>query len=157
MKKYKLFFLAPLALSACATEQASLTLYSNPGGAYITDQRGQHIGFAPAVVYFNSANLKKFRNEAGCYLVVGFKAEWVSGAKQQTGETLPMCGSEDGEFTFHMNRDMNAPGLEKDLEFALKMQTLQAQQQQSKAAKDAAAFQLMNLYRVPDAGKPTSK
>jgi len=129
--------LAAMALSACAT-QANLTIYSQPDGAYITEAgTGTAHGIAPVTVYYNAASLAQFRAPDGCYIVGGFEARWVSGVTAAL-ETIRLCGGTTGNYTISVARDPAQPNLEKDLQFALQVQTTRAQQQQAQASEDSA-------------------
>ena len=66
-----------LALGGCAT-RASLTVFSQPEGAYLTEKgTGKVYGVAPAQIVYDSKALANFTNANGCYLVKGFDARWV--------------------------------------------------------------------------------
>lgn len=122
----------------CAT-RATLTITSQPEGAYLTERgSGKSYGMAPATVRYDSKALEGFRRADGCYHVKGFDARWVSGVTAGT-EIISLCGPATGQYTFNLARDPSLPGLDRDLEFAIKLQGVRAQQQQASAAADAAA------------------
>jgi len=81
------------------------------------------------------------RDAQGCISLKGFRAQWVSGAVTELA-TIRNCGNTDGYFTIVLRRDMKQPGLEKDMQFALNIQTLKHQKAQAEAA-EAAAFAQM--------------
>jgi len=75
-----LLILSALAIGGCAT-QASLTVFSQPEGAYLTEKgTGKAYGVAPARVVYDSKAIANFKGADGCYRVKGFDARWVSGA-----------------------------------------------------------------------------
>lgn len=57
---------------------------------------------------------------------------------------LQHCGEADGDYTFVMSRNMNAPGLDKDMQFALEVQAIRAQKAQAEAAQSAAFAALLS-------------
>jgi hypothetical protein len=131
--------------NGCAT-QASLTVLSQPEGAFITERgTGKSYGTTPVVLYYDGIELLKYKDSGGCYLVKGLDARWVSGASASL-ESIRLCGSNLGDYNISFNRDPTQPDLERDLEFALKVQALRTQQQQAKAAQDAAAATLFSAW-----------
>ncbi len=150
MTQAKLLLLASsfFVLTGCAT-QALLTVRSQPEGAFITENgTGVSYGTAPVVIAYNKFGLRQHRDSNGCYLVKGFKAHWVSGVVSQL-PLVRLCGSATGNYNIQFNRDPSAPGLNKDLQFALQIQALRAQQQQAQAAQDAADAALFNAWAAP--------
>jgi len=145
MKNFKILVLISLIqVTGCMT-QASLTLYSQPEGAYITEKdTGTSFGMSPAVIVYDPANLSRYRNSEGCYVVNGVQAKWVSGAYTEM-ETVKLCGRNYGDYNITISRDPSLPGLDKDMKFALEVQSIRAQQQQAQAARDAAAIQLWSI------------
>ena len=143
-----------IALGGCAT-QASLTVQSQPEGAYMTEKgSGKAFGVAPVTVVYDSKALERSKRADGCYLVKGFEARWVSGATANL-ELITLCGNSSGTYNITFSRDASSPDLEKDLQFALHLQSIRAQQQQAQAAQDAAAAAVYNAF-VPPARKPTN-
>lgn len=129
---------AVLVMSGCAT-QASLTILSQPEGAYLTEKgSGKVFGVAPVVVAYDANALANHKRADGCYLVQGFEARWVSGATASV-DHMTLCGSSTGAYTITFSRAPNYPDLQRDLQFALQIQAIRAQQQQARAAQDAAA------------------
>jgi hypothetical protein len=125
--------LSVAVLAGCAT-QASLSVYSQPPGAYLTEVgTGRVLGIAPAASYYQGKVLQNHKDAQGCYLVKGVEATWVSGARAVT-DPVRFCGSSTGNYHITLNRDASYPNLEKDLQFALQLQTLRVQQQQADAA-----------------------
>lgn len=147
-----LFF---LALSGCAT-QATLNVYSQPTGAYITEiGTSLTLGISPTAVVYNPSALEANKRSDGCYYVKGLKARWVSGATS-TLEPLRICGSSTGTYNITLNRDSNYPDLEKDLNFAMQVQNMLAQQQQAKAVQNAALAQMWSAYSISQGTNATT-
>lgn len=142
-----LFSLAT-ALSGCAT-QASLTVFSKPEGAYLTEKgSGKVYGLAPATVVYDSKVLSNFKGADGCYRVKGFEARWVSGATASM-DLITLCGSSTGAYNITFSRAPTYPDLERDLQFALQLQSIGAQQRQARAAQDAAAAAVYRAFNPP--------
>lgn len=137
-----------LALAGCAS-QSSLTVISQPSGAYITEtETGKAQGTAPIVVYYDSKAMSQYKDASGCFLVKGFDARWVSGATASSPSSIRLCGSSSGAYTYQFSRDSSAPGLDKDLDFALRQDAVRAQQQQSQATQNAAAIQAWSAMQA---------
>ena len=84
-------------LGGCAT-QASLAVYSQPPGAYLTEVgTGRVLGIAPAASYYQEKLLHNHKDAQGCYLVKGVEATWVSGAQAVT-DPVRLCGSSTGNY-----------------------------------------------------------
>ena len=131
------FVIIAVLASGCASTQATVTVRSQPDGAYFTSVSGTGYadGIGPVTAYYNFSDSTPGKN--GCYRASGFKAQWVSGASA-TIKTLELCGSPVGSYEFTFSRPQSAPGLDKDMQFALQ---LQAQRNQEEQAKNAAALQ----------------
>ena len=143
---------ALLALSlffgGCAS-QASLTILSQPEGAYLTEKgTGKVYGMAPATVVYDSNALESFKGSDGCYRVKGFDARWVSGATAGL-DLITLCGASNGTYNITFSRDPTYPDLERDLQFSLQLQGIRAQQKQARAAQDAAAAAVYRNLVVP--------
>lgn len=137
-----------IALGGCAT-QASLTVLSQPEGAYLTEKgSGKALGIAPAIAHYDGQALLSFKGRDGCYLVRGFEARWISGATASL-ENVRLCGSNTGNYNITFNRDPSGPGFEKDLQFSLQLRALRAQQQQAQAAETAATAALLRAFSAP--------
>ncbi len=133
-------------LSGCATH---LTLITTPPGGYIVEKgTGAVIGLAPASVSYDTAVLNNYRDENGCRVVNGVDVTWPSGAHYETAN-ITLCGS-DTNYNLVINRP-NVEGLDKDLEFALKLESLRIQNQQLQEAQNANALQM--YLNALDAGK----
>lgn len=143
-----IFVLLIAATSGCAT-QAVLTVRSQPEGAFITEEgTGRAYGMAPVNVAYDAGALSQHRAPDGCFLVKGFEARWVSGTSSSL-EQIRLCGSKIGAYSILFSRGSRQPGLEKDLQFAIQLQALRAQQQQAQAAQDAAAAALYSSWATP--------
>jgi hypothetical protein len=77
-------------------------------------------------------------------MVKGVTAKWVSGTSS-TIAPIKLCGSNYSGYSITLNRNPSAPDFEKDMNFALQVQGVRAQQQQAQAARDAAAIQLWSI------------
>jgi hypothetical protein len=145
MKKITIVF-GTVTLAGCASSHVQLQVNTQPPGAYITEASGTVHGISPVVTRYPRDALRKHGDGRGCVLVAGFKAQWVSGATGQILPTVRLCGPSE-IFETTIVRDTDAPGLEKDLEFALRISTAGAAQRQAGAAEDAAMFQFLNLVK----------
>ncbi len=96
---------------------------------------------------------KSLRDENGCFQLKGFTARWASGAVTEVPVIL-VCGETDGDYNFVMSRDMNHPNFEKDLQFAIQVQAVRAQNAQAEASQ-AAAFTAM--WSAAKVGQVTQK
>lgn len=134
-------------MTGCASNYASLIIHSQPPGAYVTaDGTGMGIGVTPATAYWERGVLERAgKDSRGCYLVSGFKAQWVSGASTEI-PPVPLCHGIAEGYSITVSRNPAVPGLDKDLQFALQIQTMLAQQQQARAAEGAAAAALIGAF-----------
>lgn len=143
----RLLLVFMLFLSGCAT-QSTLQIYSQPVGAYITEVgTSTTLGIAPTAAYYNASALNQNKQPDGCYLVKGFTAKWVSGATASMNP-IRLCGSNTGTYNITLNRGNEHPDLEKDLNFALQVQNMLAQQRQAQAAQNAAFAQMWSAYSI---------
>lgn len=138
---------AAILLAGCASSNVFLEVNSQPAGAYITEiGTSLTLGMSPTTANYSRSILAKNRDAAGCAVVKGFRARWVSGATANSQDTIRLCGS--GEiFNITIARDPNAPGLEQDLEFALKLSNASAAQRAAAAAEAGAAIQMMGIIQ----------
>ena len=121
---------AALLLSGCSTY---VTVNSEPEGARITDVSGAiNYGIAPVQIEYDTSELEGQRG-----MVPGYKATWVSGATAQTDNPFIIPDLKYGTSVL-LKRPDNVPGLEKDLEFALK----RAQQRAVQAERERDQMQL---------------
>lgn len=134
---------ATLLIGGCAT-QSMLTVLSQPDGAYITEQTsGKQLGMAPTRIAYDAKKLAMHKDAQGCYLVYGFEAKWVSGARTVSQDKIKLCGSDTGNYTYTLVRP-DFDGLDKDLTFAVQVETMRAQQRQARATEDAMYMQMLN-------------
>jgi hypothetical protein len=138
--------IAFVALGGCASKYVTLQVHTQPAGAYITQTSGAVLGASPVASQYLRSELKKHRDSTGCALVQGFSAQWVSGATATSEPTIRLCGSHD-TFTTTIARSASAPGLDKDLEFALRLTGANAAQRQAGAIEDATGLLFLNLIK----------
>lgn len=151
--------LLPALLVGCAS-QVGLTVHSEPVGAYITEAgNGTPFGIAPARVVYQKAELKRYTGPDGCYRTRGLTARWVSGA-QTSLDFVRLCPAVGDEQVVTIRRDPGVPGLDRDLEFAVRVQQLWAAQEQARAADEAASAgstaAAAALVTAIQASKPTT-
>jgi hypothetical protein len=146
---YNIYVLLIFVLvTGCATH-STLTVSSQPSGAYITETgTGTAFGIAPVVLSYDAKALSAHKDASGCYLVKGFNAKWASGATTSSEPKIRLCGSNTGAYTYSLSRDTNAEGLDIDLDFAMRQNTVNAQQAQARAAQKAAAIQAWNAIQA---------
>ncbi len=143
-----------ILLVGCSTP-ATLYVHSQPQGAYLVERStGTAWGTAPIALSYQPHILKAHRTADGCYLVNGFDARWVSGAKASL-DTIKLCGSPHGTYNITFSRDVSLPGMDKDLQFALQVQALLAQQQQAAAAQTQALTSLFSTLSATPSVSPT--
>ena len=144
------FVLLATLVSGCSS-QATLAVYTQPAGAYLTAVgSGTAFGIAPRLVVYPKYGLKSAPDGTGCYLAGGIEARWVSGARTVL-DPIRICGSPAGNYNITLTRDPAWPDMEKDLQFALQAESAQAQQRQAQAASDAA---LISAYSVLQQAAP---
>ena len=142
----KLFAITLVAtVMGCATPGITITVTSSPDGAYVTSVNKVISGIVPVVGFWEKQSLK--RDEKGCFKLQGFTARWASGAVTEV-PVLEVCGESDGYYTFNMARDMNVPDFDKDLQFALQVQAVRAQNAQAAASQSAALAALWSASIV---------
>ncbi len=132
-------------LVGCGTPGITVTVTSSPDGAYVTSGNAAVSGIVPVAVFWEKQSLK--RDEKGCFQLQGFTARWASGAVTEV-PVVQACGEADGHYTFNMSRNMNAPDFDKDLQFALQVQAVRAQNAQIAASQSAALAALWSASTV---------
>ncbi len=138
----------------CGTPGVHLTVTSSPDGAYITSE-SPITGLVPVVAFYDKQMLDNIkRDEDGCLFLKGFTATWVSGAVTSVPLIRHCAKSNDGNYNFVMSRDMNAPGLDKDLQFAIQVENLRVQKAQADAAQAMAYASMWSAART---NQPTQK
>jgi hypothetical protein len=132
-----------MSLLVGCTQYATLTVNTQPEGAFITEtQSGASIGIAPVTISYVATEVAQHPTADGCYLVNGLEARWVSGVTASL-ETIKLCGLPVADFTISMNRDPKAPGLDKDMQFAVQVQSSRAKQRQAQASEAAAVAAIL--------------
>lgn len=145
---------ATVFLAGCANRPPPntvvLTVMSQPAGAYISEKGTNTAGLAPLELQYPMAGLTK--NKDGCYVVRGFDARWGSGAASSSAGTVLFCGGGQ-KFHYLLKRNPADPGLDKDLEFALKLEQRQEDRDnaliEGMAAGFAGAMDARNQQRQP--------
>jgi len=131
-------------LSGCSSNTTSLVIKSEPDGAYISQtDTGAGLGVAPVTLEFDKAALvnktNRDKERTGCFRVKGYSARWMSGATASSAPAIRLCNPVGKNFTVTLQRNANAPGLEKDLEFAKQDKDIQTRQQQANAPQKQQA------------------
>ncbi|WP_444904574.1 hypothetical protein ACJJIU_06750 [Microbulbifer sp. CnH-101-E] len=135
-----------LSILCGCSNQATMVIFSQPEGAYITEiDTEKPYGMTPVSVVYNPDALEGHIDSEGCYLVKGFRAQWVSGAISIV-DPIKLCGSATGEYNISINRQSSHANLDKDLQFALQLQAIRAQQQQANAAQNSAIAALWSAW-----------
>ena len=134
VKKMKFVFLLTLNLFlfGCASTKATLTIDSQPQGAYVagpSGASGSRINL-PFEMVIKADEFEKNKDANGCYFFPAqISAFWMSGATTTT-DGIKLCGSSKGSYKYIFYRDMSLPGLEMDLDFEMKRNASIAIQQQ---------------------------
>lgn len=124
----------PLFLVGCATNDLTMTYYSDPPGATITGADGRSFGRTPVSLTYP---LPEQQRRQGTFRMQGVKAQWVSGATQSYSYIdAPLSYGLNQTFTF--KRPPNAPGLSTDMNYALELEKLTEMRRQTAAQQDAA-------------------
>lgn len=119
---------------------------STPNGATVKDTKtGQTAGVTPFVKNF-TFDISKLKTDR-CTTIDGLSFEWVSGAKLKTTNPFKLCMYADDKFLVSIQRP-KSPGLQMDIDYQVKLQQLQiqqealaAQQRQAIAAEQQARAQ----------------
>ena len=148
--------LALAALTGCST-QATLVVYTQPPGGFITERgTGRSYGVAPVRIAYDAEAMRAYKDSSGCYRLKGLESRWVSGATT-TVDPVYFCDQIPGESRLQLDRSPSEPGLEQDLQFAVQLQSANA----SRAAAAAAVIRAMPQNRpyvgtiTPLTGTPT--
>lgn len=138
MQRFAILAMA-LTLAGCAgmhgADQLGLEVMSDPPGAQIYFDEGagdmKLYGFAPQTVLYRPTPAQR---QAGSMATTAISARWASGATQTVSSVnLPVDGTDR---TYTIKRPANVPGIDKDFQFAVKLEQLRQQQE---ANDDAAA------------------
>jgi hypothetical protein len=140
MKNLHTAVVALLMLSGCASGYP-VTFDSNPQGATLICE-GTNWGYTPRTLYYSAEQTREIKQLEKVDLSA-CSANWISGARSNYGIFSPR------QFPNGVMQTVQRPnvrGLQQDAEFALKVQTMQAAQQQAAAAQrqaTAAEYQAM--------------
>lgn len=141
MKRLAAIGMVAVVLTGCAGQPintVSLTVSSQPAGAYITPIGEPNGSLATLTRTWQLSEMSRYKKDAsGCHLVPGYAAKWGSGASTVSPNYLTICGGAGG-YTYVLSRDASHPGLHLDLDFALKVEGQQRQQQAAQDARDQA-------------------
>lgn len=133
-----------VALAGCASSPSNmvtLIVSSQPAGAYITPIGEANGRLATLTRAWQPAEMARYKKDAnGCHLVPGYAAKWGSGAASVSPNYIAICGSA-GEYTYILNRAPSHPGLDRDLEFALKVEGQMRRQAHATEARQNAAVE----------------
>lgn|SRR5690554_325008 len=136
MNKLYMAAVVVIFLSGCASSQYAIQFDSNPQGAMLVCD-GKNWGYTPETLYLP----KKVIKDQSELDMSGCTATWVSGAKSRYG-TIPLNQYPDGVRITAPRPD--APNLEEDMSFALKVQQFKYQQARDAAAANAKAWADLN-------------
>jgi hypothetical protein len=136
-----LFLLAVMpAISGCAgTPSFGVTYDSFPRGATLLCS-GSNFGYTPVTLFYE---LEKIKGQT--YINSNCSANWASGAKSNY-DAIPWQNFGSGVTTTAARP--NTPGIEKDMEFALKVEQAQAQQLQQDSGWPSTA--VVNCTKMGD-------
>lgn len=145
--KYSIALVCAIALSGCTTtdprDYAILTVYSEPAGAYISSIDGTHQGTSPFLVHITSKSIQDGLDKDGCFTLYGYKAHWASGATAEF-KNPKYCNSQiNGDYSLTINRPVNFPDIQKDLDLALRINQIEQERRAADADRQAlsnAAF-----------------
>lgn len=133
-------------VAGCATPstQASLTIQSEPEGAYISVVDADDVfGISPVTVVYDSSSLEKQLRSDGCYYGGGIEALWVSGAIASVNP-IRFCRGSNYSYELTLERPDTHVNLDRDRAFASKIQNLQLKQSLSSA--DSATSDLVSAF-----------
>lgn len=136
-----------MLISGCAS-QATLTVLSQPEGAYVIEKvSGKGQGISPIIVNYDAKTLQRHKDGNGCYRVQGFDVKWASGASASL-DTVLLCGDANGYYSITFSRDPNYPDLDKDLQIAMQSNSVRIQQQHANAI-DSMAYSAKQMAEKP--------
>lgn len=136
MSKFHIITVVVIFLSGCTSSQYAIQFDSTPQGAALACN-GKNWGYTPETLYIPKRNIKDRTelNLSGCTVT------WVSGA-QNRYDTVSLAQYPDGVRITAPRPD--APNLEQDMKFSLKVQEFKYQQAQDAAAANAQAWRDLN-------------
>lgn len=126
-------------MSGCSSKYP-ITYNSNPTGASVVCN-GTNKGYTPTTLYYEPDSEQK---KSGSMRTVPCTAQWISGARKDYSNTWDLNQFPDG--AMQTLQRPNVDGYEKDAQFALQVQQMNAQQRQAAAAENAAAAASYNNY-----------
>jgi hypothetical protein len=117
----------PGFLAGCAVPTPlapTVTIYTSPSAATVgqIDGSGGNAK-SPATFTYQRPSVDK------CFIIKGFTARWISGAKANTAPTLQLCGA-SATYNVTIDRPADVAGAEYDIQQAV---------EQGRAAQEAAA------------------
>lgn len=133
-------------LEVLPPKRVTVVFESKPSGASVKDIRtDRNLGVTPFALNFELDPAKL--TSGSCTMLDGLVAEWVSGAKFKTKNPFKICMNSSDRFLVSINRP-NAPGLQADIDYQIKLEQLKiqqeslaAQQRQASALEDQARAQ----------------
>lgn len=145
--KFILSIVAAAVLGGCATpidpNQMTLEIIANPPGAMIYED-GRVLGQAPAFIPYI---ITPAARQVGTIKPRPITVVWPSGAKATASPGMLLAKGQRQHFIF--SRPIDAPGLDKDLQYAAQLKQIHYAGQQAEAAeRQAAAAEsaAMNAY-----------
>ena len=126
-----------LSVVGCATNQITVTYYSDPAGATLYQEN--ILGYTPIT---RAYNLRPSVQRDRYIKLPPTKVVWASGVFSEAND-ITVDRNEGSEFSFTFVRP-NVQGREIDANFALQLQRNRILQQQAQAERDQALWQLYN-------------
>ncbi|OFA30027.1 hypothetical protein BAE46_12460 [Glaciecola punicea] len=132
-----ILIIATIFITGCASmfeDTYRITYKTDMAGASIYCN-GKNWGYAPVTLTYSP---NKEARKSGYFYSRACEARWVSGARESFSTSWDLNKFPNGvEQTV---RRPNVPNYQQDAEFALKVQTMQAQQKQAKAASNKSIY-----------------
>lgn len=114
-------------LTGCST---TVIFESDIEGAEVSTVAGQKYGTTPVSVPFSNDDLDTSRQADGCARILGVVYTWPSGAKIASPNPIVLC-SDASVHRYVMKRPPEAPGIEQDLQNALRLAKIREAQLQA--------------------------
>lgn len=130
-----IIILLTIVLTGC---QSTVIVRSQPEGAYVRSSNGAVAGMSPVVFSYQIKNGVTPKDANGCWIVQGATAQWASGAVRSY-QHFTLCGSEYATYNIVMDRPLDAPNIQADLNFELQLRSNRIAAEQARAANQAAA------------------
>jgi hypothetical protein len=128
-----LIITAPILLAGCATNELSMTYYSDPPGASLIQADGKNFGRMPTTLTYTITDADRKRGQMS---LRGMSAQWPSGAKA-SASSINSNLSIGTEQSFTFKRPANAPGLAADMNYALEVEKLNEMRRQTELQQQA--------------------